>query len=63
MKITDLDSVTFVPSVKHVAILRVGPSFSVYVGTVPNRFHRFMTRVLLGWHWDVLPTKAESMNR
>ena len=39
---------------RNVAKLSMSGAFSVYVQKMPNRFHRFMAGLLLGWRWEEL---------
>jgi hypothetical protein len=39
---------------KIICTLHITPSFSVSLTKVPNRFHRWMTTLLLGWRWEML---------
>jgi hypothetical protein len=37
---------------KEVGSYKIGRSFQIYFEKKPNSFHRFFTKLLLGWEWN-----------
>ena len=45
---------------KSVGRLKINESFTINLyGKLPNRFHRFMARLLLGWKYEVVKDETD----
>ena len=52
--ITNIDGMKFSIHVAPKSVLHVSPYLSIeHESSMPNRWHRFWQRVLLGWTWSV----------
>lgn len=45
---------------KPIGILKINESFTINIyKKLPNRFHRFMARLLLGWKYEVVKDETD----